>query len=176
MAEFNRGCVCGHDDGRIVIYDASYVKIRVLQTSVHKVTSILGVKGDIWAGTSAGRIHVFSSMVSEDGDDMSSVFESLDMSKNGTSRNGSNSAGAVHYRKIKDFQAANSGITGLWLEEASMTNKRMDIISLCDDGQFTVWDGLLARDWMERQLAKREAEYCTFSTLRVVVGSWYVEN
>lgn len=39
----------------------------------------------------------------------------------------------------------------------------------------TLWDGLLREDWIDQELHLRQADYCTFRTIKTLIVSWNID-
>ncbi|KAJ6615487.1 DNase I-like protein [Mycena sp. CBHHK59/15] len=53
---------------------------------------------------------------------------------------------------------------------------RLCVVSVGRDEQVKLWDGLLASDWVDQELMKREASFSTFRDLSVLIISWNADN
>ncbi|KAK7053763.1 IPPc domain-containing protein [Favolaschia claudopus] len=53
---------------------------------------------------------------------------------------------------------------------------RLCVASVGRDEQLRLWDGLLASDWVDLQLMKREASFSTFRDLSVLIVSWNADS
>jgi WD40 repeat protein len=112
-----RYILTGHEDGKITIFDADTVeKIKVLQISTYKITSILVVRKHIWVGFGTGKISIF------------------DIDSNGM------------WIAILEFLAyPSTGVIQLILDDACSAGTSMysSVMSLSENGHIRIWDGLL---------------------------------
>ncbi|KAJ6579596.1 DNase I-like protein [Mycena vulgaris] len=53
---------------------------------------------------------------------------------------------------------------------------RLCVVSVGRDEQVRLWDGLLASDWVDLELMKREASFSTFRDLSVLIISWNADS
>ncbi|KAJ7124539.1 Endonuclease/exonuclease/phosphatase [Mycena epipterygia] len=53
---------------------------------------------------------------------------------------------------------------------------RLCVVSVGRDEQIKLWDGLLASDWIDLELLKREASFSTFRDLSVLIISWNADS
>jgi hypothetical protein len=108
----------GHTDGKVSIYSRDYQFIGLVNISVYKVTSLVGVGGRLWASFSTGMIYVYDTtqrpwVVKKDWQ--------------------------AHQDPVVRLLADRSSF---W------TLDRSQIISLGQDNILKVWDGLLQEDWI----------------------------
>lgn len=40
----------------------------------------------------------------------------------------------------------------------------------------TYWDGFFEMDWMEQRMLKREAEFCQYRNIKVMICSWNIDS
>ncbi|KAJ7250419.1 Endonuclease/exonuclease/phosphatase [Mycena rebaudengoi] len=53
---------------------------------------------------------------------------------------------------------------------------RLCVVSVGRDEQVKLWDGLLASDWVDQELMKREASFSTFRDLSVLIVTWNADS
>ena len=109
----------GHVDGKVSIYSRhDYTCLTVVGISVYKITSLVGVNGNLWAGFSTGMIYVYDTtltpwMVKKDW--------------------------RAHHDPLVALLADRSSF---W------TLDRAQVVSLGQDNMIRVWDALLQDDWI----------------------------
>ena len=117
----------GHTDGKVSIYSRDYRFIGLVNISVYKITSLVGVGGLLWASFSTGMVYVYDTsqtpwVVKKDWH--------------------------AHQDPIVRLLADRSSF---W------TLDRSQVISLGQDNIFKVWDGILQDDWIGKRPKWREA-------------------
>ncbi|KAK0727324.1 Endonuclease/exonuclease/phosphatase [Lasiosphaeria miniovina] len=133
----------GHNDGKVSIYSRSdYSCLGVMNISQYKINSLIGVGQYMWAGYNTGKIAVY------------------DM-------------GQTPWAVKKDWQAHDNPVVRLIADRASLYKlNRFQVVSLGADNMLRNWDGQLQDDWLEGEMKRKDAEYCDFQKLNVLVLTW----
>ena len=109
----------GHMDGKVTIYSRKeYACVGVVNASMYRISSLIGVGGNIWAGFSTGMVYVYDTtqtpwVVKKDWH--------------------------AHKDPVIKLHADPSSCWSL---------DRTQVISLGQDNMLRVWDGLLQDDWI----------------------------
>jgi hypothetical protein len=149
----------GHVDGKISMYSRhDYSCLGVINISVYKITSLVGVGGNIWAGFSTGMIYVYDPshspwVVKKDW--------------------------RAHQGPLISMHADRSSFWSL---------DRAQVISLGQDNMVRVWDGILQEDWIgmcnlverlleadsiiEAQMQSQEADFSELKPIKTLVMTW----
>ncbi|KAH6639102.1 Endonuclease/exonuclease/phosphatase [Boeremia exigua] len=133
----------GHIDGKVTIYaKKGFECLGVVNVSLYKISSLVGVGDYLWAGYSTGMIYVY--------DTTSSPWKVLKDWK-------------AHDKPIAGIIADR---TSIWKLD------RLQVASLGTDTMLRVWDGMLKTDWLETLMQQRDSEYCEFRELSARVMTW----
>ncbi len=109
----------GHTDGKVSIYSRhDYSRIGLVNISMYKITTLVGVVGDLWAGFSTGMVYVYDTT------------ESPWIVKKDW---------RAHHDPVIKLLADRRSCWSL---------NRVQIVSLGQDNMLRVWDGLLQDDWI----------------------------
>ncbi|CAG8554414.1 8116_t:CDS:2 [Paraglomus occultum] len=137
----------GHENGMMTIWNAQTKdKLSVVQASIYCITCLLGVGDYLWAGYKTGKIYIYDV-------------------KNKDS-----------WVVLKEWQAHKSPVIDMKLDEDALWRlDRLQVGSLSDEGQVSVWDGLLRSDWLTNQMALHEQEYCTYRNITILICSWNID-
>jgi hypothetical protein len=149
----------GHMDGKVTIYSRKeYSCLGVVNASMYRISSLIGVGGNIWAGFSTGMVYVYDTtqtpwIVKKDWH--------------------------AHKDPVIKLHADPSSCWSL---------DRTQVISLGQDNMLRVWDGLLQDDWIgrsmlfsnvqdanaciETQMQSQEKEFCDLSNIKALVMTW----
>lgn len=113
----------GHTDGKITIYSKKdFECLGVVNVSLYKISSLVGVGDNLWAGYSTGMIYVY--------DTKSTPWKVLKDWK-------------AHEKPIAGILADR---TSIWKLD------RFQVASLGTDSMLRIWDGMLKNDWLGRLL------------------------
>ncbi|KAJ4982639.1 inositol polyphosphate [Stagonosporopsis vannaccii] len=133
----------GHIDGKVTIYaKKGFECLGVVNVSLYKISSLVGVGDYLWAGYSTGMIYVY--------DTSCSPWKVLKDWK-------------AHDKPIAGIVADR---TSIWKLD------RFQVASLGTDTMLRVWDGMLKTDWLETLMQQRDSEYCEFRELSARVMTW----
>lgn len=133
----------GHADGKVSVYSRrDYTCIGVHCVSSHKINTLAGVGRYLWAGYNTGRICVY------------------DMDQ-------------TPWVVKKDWPAHGEPVLRIAADPASCYKvDRCQVVSVGADQMLRVWDGMLQDDWLEDQMRSKDARYCRFEDIRVLVLTW----
>ncbi|KAH6881636.1 Endonuclease/exonuclease/phosphatase [Alternaria rosae] len=133
----------GHADGKVTIYSKkTFECLGIVNVSVYKISSLVGVGDVLWAGYSTGMIYVY--------DTKSTPWKVLKDWK-------------AHDKPIAGILADR---TSIWKLD------RFQVASLGTDTMLRVWDGMMKDDWLENLMQQRDGEYCEFRELSARVMTW----
>jgi hypothetical protein len=133
----------GHIDGKVTIYaKKGFECLGVINVSVYKISSLVGVGDYLWAGYSTGMIYVY--------DPSCTPWKVLKDWK-------------AHDKPIAGVIADR---TSIWKQD------RFQVASLGTDTMLRIWDGMLKTDVLETLMQQRDAEYCEFRELSARVMTW----
>lgn len=133
----------GHVDGKVSIYSRhDYACLGIVNISVYKITSLVGVGSNLWAGFSTGMIYVYDT-----------THTPWVVKKDWRAHNDP---------LIGLFVDRGS----FWMLD------REHIISLGQDNMIKAWDGMLQDDWMEHQMHSQEADFCKLTSIKTLVMTW----
>ncbi|QSZ34483.1 hypothetical protein DSL72_006077 [Monilinia vaccinii-corymbosi] len=133
----------GHVDGKVSIYSRhDYACLGIINISVYKITSLVGVGSNLWAGFSTGMIFVYDTthtpwIVKKDW--------------------------RAHNDPLIGLYVDRSSF---WMLD------REHVISLGQDCMVRPWDGMLQDDWMEQQMQSQEADFCKLTPIKTLVMTW----
>ncbi|KAI8933278.1 hypothetical protein NX059_009906 [Plenodomus lindquistii] len=133
----------GHTDGKVTIYaKKDFECLGIVNVSVYKISSLVGVGDYLWAGYSTGMIYVY--------DTQCTPWKVLKDWK-------------AHDKPIAGILADR---TSIWKMD------RFQVASLGTDTMLRIWDGMLKDDWLENLMQQRDSEYCEFRELSARVMTW----
>ncbi|PZD40942.1 Phosphatidylinositol 5-phosphate phosphatase [Pyrenophora tritici-repentis] len=133
----------GHADGKVTIYSKKgFECLGIVNVSVYKISSLVGVGDYLWAGYSTGMIYVY--------DTRSTPWKVLKDWK-------------AHEKPIAGILADR---TSIWKLD------RFQVASLGTDAMLRVWDGMMKEDLLENLMQQRDGEYCEFRELSARVMTW----
>ncbi|KAF7868313.1 hypothetical protein EAF04_004845 [Stromatinia cepivora] len=133
----------GHVDGKVSIYSRhDYACLGIVNISVYKITSLVGVGSNLWAGFSTGMVCVYDTthtpwVVKKDW--------------------------RAHHDPLIGLFVDRSSF---WMLD------REHVISLGQDNMIRAWDGMLQDDWMEQQMQSQEADFCKLTPVKTLVMTW----
>ncbi|WPH03772.1 Hypothetical protein R9X50_00665500 [Acrodontium crateriforme] len=133
----------GHSDGKVSIYNQhDYSCIGVVNISLYRISTLLGVGEYLWAGYSTGMAYIYDTSrtpwrVKKDWQ--------------------------AHEKQISSIVADPSA---LWKLD------RLQVISLGTDNTIRLWDGYLEDDWLEIRMQNYDTEYCSFREISAAVLTW----
>ncbi|TGO31940.1 hypothetical protein BHYA_0378g00040 [Botrytis hyacinthi] len=133
----------GHVDGKVSIYSRhDYACLGIVNISVYKITSLVGVGSNLWAGFSTGMVFVYDTTYTP----------------------------WVVRKDWRAHQDPLIGLfvdrSSFWMLD------REHVISLGQDNMVRAWDGLLQDDWMEHQMQSQEADFCKLTPIKTLVMTW----
>lgn len=108
----------GHSDGKISVFSSDYTCQAVYNVGSHKISSLVGVGADLWAGYSNGMIYVY---------DISTTPWTVQKDWR------------AHSNPVLDMILDHSSIWKL---------NRLQVLSLGGENIAGVWDGMLEEDWL----------------------------
>ncbi|PVH91353.1 DNase I-like protein [Periconia macrospinosa] len=134
----------GHTDGKVTIYSKkTFECLSVINVSLYKISSLVGVGDYLWAGYSTGMIYVY--------DTSATPWKVLKDWK-------------AHEKKP---------IAGILADRTSIWKlDRLQVASLGTDNLLRIWDGMLRNDWLETKMQENDADYCSFREMSVKVMTW----
>lgn len=139
----------GHEGGFISKWTAfsdALVCQQVLKVSSNDILCIEGVGDRLWAGNRKGKIHVFD--IAEKPWITTNIWTAHDEQP-------------VRTLAVSPSSIAATGRFMLWS---------------CARDSLIAWDGLLAVDWIDKQMVERQPEYCTFREGRALICSWNIDS
>ncbi|ORY04358.1 Endonuclease/exonuclease/phosphatase [Clohesyomyces aquaticus] len=133
----------GHIDGKVSIYaKKGFNCLGVVNVSLYKISSLVGVGDYLWAGYITGMIYVY--------DTSSTPWKVMKDWK-------------AHDNAIAGI---NVDRTSIWKLD------RLQVASLGMDNTMCIWDGMLKDDWLEAQMQEHDGDYCDFREISAVVMTW----
>lgn len=136
----------GHIDGKVSIYARKgFACLGVVNVSLYKISSLVGVGDYLWAGYITGMIYVY--------DTRSSPWK---------------------VKKDWRAHESKSAIAGILADRTSIWKlDRLQVASLgTADQTLRIWDGMLRDDWLEAQMQAHDTEYCSFREITATVMTW----
>ncbi|KAJ7983108.1 Endonuclease/exonuclease/phosphatase [Mycena polygramma] len=152
MLPSNPGIVyLGHEAGSVSLWtleDDGWPRcIEVVRVSTSDVLCVEGVNNRLWAGARSGMISAYDVSVKP------WVVTNCWMA----------------HQKLPVNQLA---VDHYGIEKTG----RLCVVSVGRDEQVKLWDGLLASDWVDLELMKREASFSTFRDLSVLIITWNMDS
>ncbi|OCK97163.1 DNase I-like protein [Cenococcum geophilum 1.58] len=133
----------GHNDGKVTIYaKKDFACLGVINVSLYKISSLVGVGDYLWAGYITGMIYVYDT-----------ASHPWKVKKDWH----------AHENPIAGIAVDR---TSIWKLD------RLQVASLGTDNMLRLWDGMLRDDWLEAQMQKHDADYCDFREVTAVVMTW----
>ncbi|KAI7285422.1 DNase I-like protein [Hortaea werneckii] len=133
----------GHSNGKVSVYNRKDFSCQVVvNVSVYKLNSLVGVGEYLWAGYNTGMAYVY---------DTSTVPWTVKKDWQ------------AHERHVSNIVADSSA---LWKLD------RLHVITLGTDNMLRIWDGLLEEDWLDSLMQQHESDYCSFRELTCQVMTW----
>uniref|UniRef100_V5E355 Endonuclease/exonuclease/phosphatase n=2 Tax=Kalmanozyma brasiliensis (strain GHG001) TaxID=1365824 RepID=V5E355_KALBG len=129
----------GHDSGHVSIWSRqTYECVGVRKLGPHGLTAVAGVIKYLWVATRAGTISVFDTETAP-------------------------------WRALKIWTAHKEPITAIKADEHGIEKAgRLQVASGGLDAAVHLWDGTLSFDWIEAEKSKREAEFCTYRSIKTL--------
>ncbi|KAF2497216.1 DNase I-like protein [Lophium mytilinum] len=133
----------GHNDGKVTIYaKKDFACLGVVNVSVYKISSLVGVGDHLWAGYITGMIYVY--------DTQSNPWK---VKKDWH----------AHSNPIAGIAVDR---TSIWKLD------RLQVASLGTDNMLRLWDGMLKDDWLESQMQEHDSDFCEFREVTATVMTW----
>ncbi|KAF2170733.1 hypothetical protein M409DRAFT_18705 [Zasmidium cellare ATCC 36951] len=133
----------GHSDGKVSVYNRSnYTCQAVVNVSVYKISSLVGVGDHLWAGYSTGMAYVYDTSTTP-----------WTVKKDWK----------AHEKQICSIIADPSAMWKMG---------RLNLVTLGLDNLLRIWDGMLEEDWIEARMQSRDSEFCSFRELTAAVLTW----
>ena len=135
----------GHAGGNVSIYSAkNYSCLGVVKASDYRINGLAFAGGYLWAGYKTGKIYVYDTS-------------------------------CTPWRVKKDFKAHSGPVSGVLVDPSSTwTMQKLHVVSLGQDMQVRLWDGMLQDDWLEAALHEQDSDYSSFRELCAAVATWNV--
>lgn len=129
----------GHDSGHVSIWSRqTYECVGVRKLGPHGLTAVAGVVKYLWVATRAGTISVLDT-------------------------------DTAPWRALKVWTAHKEPITTIKVDEHGIEKVgRLQVASGGLDAAVHLWDGTLSFDWIEAEKAKREAEFCSYRSIKTL--------
>ncbi len=129
----------GHDSGHISIWSRqTYECVSVRKLGPHGLTAVAGVVKYLWVATRAGTISVFDTDTQP-------------------------------WQALKIWTAHKEPITAIKVDEHGIEKVgRLQVASGGLDASVHLWDGTLSFDWIAAEQSKREAEFCTYRSIKTL--------
>ncbi|KAJ9474188.1 Endonuclease/exonuclease/phosphatase [Pseudozyma hubeiensis] len=129
----------GHDSGHVSIWSRqTYECVGVRKLGAHGLTAVAGVVKYLWVATRAGTISVFDTE-------------------------------SAPWRALKVWTAHKEPITAIKVDEHGIEKAgRLQVASGGLDAAVHLWDGTLSFDWIEAEKGKREAEFCSYRSIKTL--------
>lgn len=133
----------GHSDGKVSVYNRrDYSCTRVVNVSLYKISSLVGVGEYLWAGYNTGMSYVYDTSTTP-----------WTVRKDWQ----------AHEKQVCGVVADPSA---LWKMD------RLQVVTLGTDNLIRIWDGFLEEEWLESQMHEHDSEYCNFREISAVVLTW----
>jgi len=133
----------GHSDGKVSVYNRNnFSCAAVVNVSLYKLSSLVGIGEYLWAGYNTGMAYVYDTSVTP-----------WRVKKDWQ----------AHEKQICSIVADPSA---LWKLD------RLQVVTLGTDNMLRIWDGLLEEDWMESLMQEHDSQYCSFREMSVAVLTW----
>ncbi|KAJ1023163.1 hypothetical protein NDA16_003316 [Ustilago loliicola] len=129
----------GHNSGHVSIWSRkTYECVGVRKLGPHGLTAVAGVVKYLWVATRAGTISVFDTETAP-------------------------------WRALKIWTAHKEPITAIKVDEHGIGRVgRLQVASGGLDAAVHLWDGTLSFDWIEAEKGKREPEFCTYRSIKIL--------
>ncbi|TKY89630.1 hypothetical protein EX895_001415 [Sporisorium graminicola] len=129
----------GHDSGHVSIWSRqTYECVGVRRLGPHGLTAVAGVVKYLWVATRAGTISVFDTETAP-------------------------------WRALKVWTAHKEPVTAIKVDEHGIEKAgRLQVASGGLDAAVHLWDGTLSYDWIEAEKGLREAEFCTYRSIKTL--------
>lgn len=136
----------GHDSGHVSIWSRqTYECLSVRKLGPHGLTAVAGVIKYLWAATRAGTIAVFDTE-------------------------------STPWQALKIWTAHKEPITAIKVDEHGIEKVgRLQVASGGLDASVHLWDGTLSFDWLQFEESKREAEFCTYRSIKTLNVTFNVD-
>lgn len=129
----------GHDSGHVSIWSRqTYECVGVRKLGPHGLTAVAGVVKYLWVATRAGTISVLDTETAP-------------------------------WRALKIWTAHKEPITAIKVDEHGIEKVgRLQVASGGLDAAVHLWDGTLSFDWIQAEKGKREAEFCSYRSIKTL--------
>ncbi|KAE9968681.1 hypothetical protein BLS_000560 [Venturia inaequalis] len=133
----------GHIDGKVTIYSTQdYACLGIVNVSLYKISSLVGVGDYLWAGFNTGMIYVYDTST-----------HPWKVKKDWK----------AHEKTIAGILVDR---TSIWKLD------RLQVASLGTDNMIRLWDGMLEDDWLEVDMQDHDADYCDFREVSTLIMTW----
>ena len=133
----------GHSDGKVSVYNRyDFSCIAVVNVSLYRISTLIGVGDYLWAGYSTGMAYVYDTSTTP-----------WRVKKDWK----------AHDKQICSIVADPSA---LWKLD------RLQVVSLGTDNTIRIWDGYLEDDWLENRMQNYDIEYCSYHEFTAAVLTW----
>ncbi|KIM20483.1 hypothetical protein M408DRAFT_12984 [Serendipita vermifera MAFF 305830] len=146
-----------------------YVCLRRVKISISDVISLEGVGSRLWAGTRKGLIYAYDVMGKEPN---GTTTEDEGMSKDTSSPNSQRPWVATNvWRAHRELP-----VTCITVDPYSVAKtQKLVVYSIGRDEALHFWDGFLSQNWIDTQMLAREASFCTFRPLQMLICTWNID-
>ncbi|CAD6897706.1 unnamed protein product [Tilletia controversa] len=139
----------GHESGHVTVWSKStFTCVAIQRLGRHCVVAMAGVVRYLWVGTRAGEMCVY-----DPGEDITTP----------------------NWRLLKKWTAHKEAIFKLLVDRAASEVPQLQVGSAGEDGCVHFWDGTLLADWLDKAVLCREAEFCTFRSLRCLITTFNID-
>ncbi|TLD35630.1 DNase I-like protein [Venturia nashicola] len=133
----------GHIDGKVTIYSTQdYACLGIVNVSLYKISSLVGVGDYLWAGFNTGMIYVYDTST-----------HPWKVKKDWK----------AHEKTIAGILVDR---TSIWKLD------RLQVASLGTDNLIRLWDGMLEDDWLEVDMQEHDADFCDFREVSTLIMTW----
>lgn len=136
----------GHEDGSItVVSRARGTVVETVSITVNKITSLAGVGGNLWIGTSTGVIYV-----AEIGSKPWRIVKEW----------------KAHESSVRAIVSNEDSFF------SSPEMSHMPVVSIGSEQGVFIWDGLLKTDWIENDMQDHDDQFCQYDEMRLLYMTW----
>jgi hypothetical protein len=140
---------CAHESGKISEYSAELnERLKVIQASSYKITSMTVIAGRIWVGLQTGKILIFQA----------------------------GEGGWICILDFLAYPS--QAVTGITYDDRSLLAgmPQIAVVSVSDSGHMKIWDGLLRSYFMDRHVRARQDEYAIYTPLSLSMLTYNIDS
>ncbi|MBW0490987.1 hypothetical protein O181_030702 [Austropuccinia psidii MF-1] len=135
---------------------------KLIKLSNYQITAMEGVTKYLWVGFRTGNVYVYETEIED-----SNLNQSNDRVPV-----------AASWKVVKVWRAHKEAVMKIVVDPSVLWDEqvgKLHVATSSTDWKIRLWDGTMAVDWFSAEMKKRQAEYCTYRSIKTLVCSWNVD-